>query len=240
MANKLKIFCDFDGTITENDVWVSIGKYFINDKLRWSEVIKQFESLEIGARECFLQECSLIRDFDKNIFDCIIDSQKIDEYFGEFKEFCDSNIIPITILSEGMDYYIHRILSKNRFDIVSYANKFILSEDEKIITLQYPYSDSDCEKCGCCKRNLIINLCADDELAIYIGDGYSDACVAHYADIVFAKKSLASYCWKNNITYFEYRNFDDIKKKLEKLLTIKNIKHRQTARLMRRNVLIQG
>lgn len=240
MAEKLKIFCDFDGTITENDVWVSVGEHFIKRKDLWAEVIKKFENLEIGARECFLKECNLIENFDKKIFDEIIDSQRIDPYFKESKNFCDENSIPLTILSEGMDYYIHRILSINNIDTISYSNKLVLSKDEKNIILEYPNPDSECLKCGCCKRNLIINLCSDDEISVFIGDGYSDACAVNYADIVFAKKSLASHCWKNNITYFDYHDFSDVKHKVEKLLAKKNIKHRQTARINRRNVLFQG
>jgi 2-hydroxy-3-keto-5-methylthiopentenyl-1-phosphate phosphatase len=95
-------------------------------------------------------------------------------------------------------------------------------------------------KCGCCKRNLLMNMSGDDEISVYIGDGFSDACVSKYADVVFAKKSLASYCWKNNITYFEYSDFGDIKKKVEKLLQKKVIKPRMNARVNRKNVFIQG
>jgi 2-hydroxy-3-keto-5-methylthiopentenyl-1-phosphate phosphatase len=83
-------------------------------------------------------------------------------------------------------------------------------------------------------------MTAEDEISVFIGDGFSDACVVNYADVVFAKKSLASYCWKNNITYFEWNDFGDIQNKLEKLLKQKQIKHRQTARLKRRDVYLRG
>jgi 2-hydroxy-3-keto-5-methylthiopentenyl-1-phosphate phosphatase len=238
--NKLKIFCDFDGTITLQDTWIAVGNHFIKDKETWYGIITQFENLEIGARECFLKECGLIENFDFNIFNRIIDEHKLDEYFLDFKEFCDKNDIPLTIMSEGMDYYITRVLNNYRLELPYYANKFVLSEDEKSFHLEFPYSDSECTKCGCCKRNLLLNMTADDEISVYIGDGYSDACVVNYADIVFAKKSLASYCWKNNITYFEYKDFSDIIKKLEKIISRKNIKHRQTASLKRREVFLRG
>lgn len=238
--SKLKIFCDFDGTISKQDVWISIGEHFIKRRDEWAEALRQFENLEIGSKECFLRECSLIEDFDKDVFDSIIDSQEIDPYFKGFKDFCDNEDITVTLLSEGMDYYLKRILSKNVLSLESYSNQFILSEDKKSFRLEFPYSDSECTKCGCCKRNLLMNLCADDEIAVYIGDGNSDACVVNYADIVFAKKSLASYCWKNNITYFDYDNFNDVRRKIEKLLQIKNINHRQSAKLKRRETFLQG
>ena len=240
MGTNLKIFCDFDGTLTLKDTWMDIGSRFIKQKDKWNDVINKFEKLEIGARECFLNEIALVEDFNLNEFNDIIDEQRIESGFIEFKEFCNSNNLPLTILSEGMDYYIGRILEKNNISLPYFSNRFVLSEDKSGFGLEFPNSDSECLKCGCCKRNLLLNMTGDDEIAVYIGDGFSDACVVHYADIVFAKKSLASYCWKNNITYFEYKNFIDIKNKLEKILIRKNIKHRQTAKLKRREVFLRG
>jgi 2,3-diketo-5-methylthio-1-phosphopentane phosphatase len=240
LDSKLKIYTDFDGTITAQDTWMDVGNYFINDKEKWAEVIRKFENLEIGARECFLTECALIQDFDFDQFNKIVDNQVIDDHFRDFILFCRKNDIPLTILSEGLDYYISRILKNNSIDLPYYANKFVLSQDRKSFHLEFPYSDSECIKCGCCKRNLILNMTADDEISVLIGDGFSDVCAAAYADIVFAKKSLASYCWKNNITYFEFRDFSDIKKKLEKVLLQKKLKHRQTAKFKRREVFLRG
>lgn len=238
--NKLKIFSDFDGTITLYDTWIEMGEYFIPDKEAWSEVIRQFEARQIGARECFIRECGLVRDFDIDRFNEIIDKQRLDPKFLDFTEFCRSNSLSLTILSEGMDYYIDRILKKHGLEIPFFSNKVVFSEDKSSFKLEFPYSDSDCPKCGTSKRNILMNSTGDDEVSVFIGDGFSDACVVNYADIVFAKKSLASYCWKNNITYFEYQTFGDIIKKLTKLLDNKTIKHRQAAKLKRREVFLRG
>jgi 2,3-diketo-5-methylthio-1-phosphopentane phosphatase len=236
----LKIFTDFDGTITFRDVWVEIGNHFIDDKTAWKEVISSYENMEIGSKECFLKECRLINNFDIKIFNEIIDKQVIDHYFKSFVYFCgERKLIPV-ILSEGLDYYTKRILQNNGIDLPYFTNKFVLAEDEKSFRLEFPYSDEECTKCGCCKRNLLLNWTGDDEIAVYIGDGLTDTCTVQYADIVFAKKSLASYCWKNNITYFDYDDFSDVRKKLEKILSNKKLKARQTARLKRRDAYLGG
>jgi 2-hydroxy-3-keto-5-methylthiopentenyl-1-phosphate phosphatase len=237
---NIKIFCDFDGTITLYDTWIEMGEVFINDKGKWAEVIRRFENQEIGARECFIKECELIENFDLPKFNNIIDKQRLDPGFINFYNFCCKNNIPLMILSEGMDYYISRILKNNNLDIPFYSNKIILSEDKKSFKLEFPYSDSDCMKCGTSKRNILMNNTADNEISVFIGDGFSDACVVNYADIVFAKKSLASYCWKNNITYSEYQTFGDIQKKLERILEKKTLKHRDAAKNKRREVFLRG
>ena len=237
---KVKIFSDFDGTVTLYDTWIEMGERFIKNKEKWAEVIKNFEEQKIGARECFLAECALIEDFDKEEFDRIIDSQRLDPMFLQFVDFCSVRNLPLMILSEGMDYYIARILGNNGLDIPFYANKLVFSEDSHSIGLEFPNADSDCMKCGTSKRNILMNNTADDEISVFIGDGFSDACAVNYADIVFAKKSLASYCWKNNITYHEYQTFGDIKKKLERILESKKLKHRDAAKIKRREVFLRG
>ena len=116
-----------------------------------------------------------------------------------------------------------------------FSNKLVLHKDinNKIseISCEFPFSDEDCNWCGMSKRNILLSNTndLDNEISVYIGDGISDACVCNYADIIFAKKSLASYCWKNNITYFEYNNFNDIINKLEKLKNQNKFKQRQIA-----------
>jgi 2-hydroxy-3-keto-5-methylthiopentenyl-1-phosphate phosphatase len=239
-ASKLRIFCDFDGTITIYDTWIEIGEYFIEDKEKWHNVITLFEKQKIGARECFIRECGLIKDFNVEQFNKIIDNQRLDPGFIKFSQYCNTKGIPLTILSEGMDYYIERILKNYGINLPYFSNKFVLHDDKKSFHLEFPYSDSDCTKCGTSKRNLLMNMTGDDEISVFIGDGFSDACVANYADVVFAKKSLASYCWKNNITYFDWSGFQDIQNKLEKLFSMKTIKHRQAAKLKRREVYLRG
>ena len=78
------------------------------------------------------------------------------------------------------------------------------------------------------------------EISVFIGDGVSDFCVSSYADVVFAKHKLASYCWKNNITYYEYKDFRDIKNKFIKLIEKGLFKQRQNAKTLRKEVLFGG
>lgn len=217
-----------------------MGERFIKEKDKWAEVIRNFEEQKIGARECFLAECGLIQDFDLNEFNRIIDSQRLDPMFVSFYDFCTLNNIPFVILSEGMDYYIKRILNNYGLNIPFYSNKLVFSYNQNKLGLEFPFADSDCNKCGTSKRNILMNQTADDEISVFIGDGFSDTCVVNYADIVFAKKSLASYCWKNNITYHEYQTFGDIRKKIEKLLSFKKLKHRDIASQKRREVFLRG
>ena len=85
-----------------------------------------------------------------------------------------------------------------------------------------------------------MNSSRDDEINIYIGDGYSDTCAAQYCDYIFAKRSLLKYCEKNRIPYYPFNNFSDVKKIVGQLSAKRKIKKRHQASLKRRDAYMQG
>lgn len=245
----LKIFCDFDGTITRNDVWVTALGRFIKDKKEFSNLCKLFENNLITGRQCIKKELDLVEDFNFEDFNSFIENEKPDNYFFEFKNYCDENNYEIILLSEGLDYYIEYFLKKEKLELKYFSNKLIAEKSKEIkgkiyykLSCEFPYSDEHCNWCGMSKRNIIINNTDDfsNQVSVFIGDGVSDFCASNYADIVFAKKSLASFCWKNNITYFDFKNFNDVIKKLKKLISENKIKQKQQARNLRRDVVLGG
>lgn len=239
---RLKIFCDFDGTITKNDVWInSLGK-FINDKVKFENICEDFNSQKISTRECNLSQLELIENFSFDKFDSYLDEEQIDDHFPDFVDFCRQNNHELKIVSSGMDYYLNYILKRKQIVADFFSTKIIFDETNNKISCNFEYGDEYCKECETCKRNILINNTndLDNEVSVFIGDGVSDFCVSRYADIVFAKGRLASYCWKNNITYFEYKNFLDVKNKIIKLKENNKIKQRQEAGVRRRDVVMGG
>ena len=241
---KLKIFCDFDGTVTKKDVWVDALGRFIKDKKAFDVVCKDFSDGKITSRECIRHELELVEDFDFSVFNSFIEQQELDDYFLDFVSYCSDNNFQVFLLSEGLDYYIKYVLNKFNIDLPYFCNTLITTEHEgKLkLTCEFPYSDEHCNSCGMSKRNILISNTNDleKEISVFIGDGVSDFCVSQYADIVFAKQSLASFCWKNNITYFDYKNFDDVKNKIIKSVSKGNFKQKQNAKTLRKEVLFGG
>ena len=241
---KLKIFCDFDGTVTKKDVWVDALGRFINDKNAFNIVCDEFSNGKITSRECIKKELDLVENFDFGVFDGYIEQQELDDYFLEFVEYCSDNNFEIYLLSEGLDYYIKYVLNKFKIDLPYFCNTLITNENNGKLRLscEFPYSDEHCNSCGMSKRNVLISNTNDleKEISVFIGDGVSDFCVSQYADVIFAKHTLASFCWKNNITYFDYKNFGDVKNKIIKLISKGHIKQRQNAKTLRKEVLFGG
>lgn len=239
---KLRIFSDFDGTITKNDIWTSSLIRFIDDKAKYQEICNELSSQKIGTRETIIRLLELVNNFSFEKFNSYLDEEKVDEHFKDFLDFCKKREYDFFIVSGGFDYYINHILKRENADVKYYSCNMIWDESKKKLSPGFIHTDEYCQLCETCKRNVLINNTNDlnNEISVFIGDGESDFCVSGFADIVFAKGKLASYCWKNNITYFEYQNFADIKNKIISLTGESKIKQRQEAKNRRRDVIMGG
>lgn len=237
----LRVYCDFDGTVAVKDVGKELFSHFAGR--RADEISQMYLNGECTARECLLAEAEAVSNLPFDTLAAFVDQFGVDEYFHEFRDFCLSREIPLTILSDGLDFYIERILARNGLaDCPFFANHLEFRRVGGVtkLDIEFPYTDSECQFCGNCKRNHMLALSAEDDIIVYVGDGISDRCPVRYADIVFAKKGLIKYCQQENISYFEFSNFRDVQGRLELLLTKTRIRKRREAEMARRDVFMQG
>lgn len=81
------------------------------------------------------------------------------------------------------------------------------------------------KKSGNCKCHHLTQQRSFAPKMIYIGDGASDFCVAHHADLIFAKDKLIDYCEQHHLPYIAIEHFGDIQTYLEQhILKYNNIK----------------
>lgn len=239
MSEKVfKIFVDFDGTITQKDIGEEMFLKF-GDPEEAHRIIERWINKEITSVDTWRELCSTVKNFDAGKFDDFLSEIDIDPSFKKFVDYCEANNFELFILSDGLDYYINRVLEREGLShLNAYTNKLTF-KDEKLIP-EFPFTDEECKQCANCKRNHIINHSSDDEFTVYIGDGYSDACPVQYCDFIFAKKSLLKFCEVNRISFSPYKNFNDVKRKIETLVQKKRLKKRHQAELKRREVYLQG
>ncbi|MCX7983823.1 MAG: MtnX-like HAD-IB family phosphatase [Bacteroidetes bacterium] len=237
----IRVFCDFDGTVCTADVGEQLFRNFV--RLNTEQFVEQFIRGELSGRELLQCECSLLPRMDREVVEEFALQFHLDPYFREFEAFCRQHGITITILSDGLDVYITTILKREGLHhIPVYANcmHFVSTPNGTEIRVEFRYSDEECSECGNCKRNHLLVQSSDEDIIIYIGDGYSDRCPVEYADYIFAKRHLIPYCQQKNITYYEFKNFDDVRRKLEELLQRKRLRHRVEAMRARSRVFMQG
>jgi 2,3-diketo-5-methylthio-1-phosphopentane phosphatase len=237
----VRVFCDFDGTVCTQDIGEKFFRDFAGEQAE--EIVKLLLNGVIGAQEWLTRECEAIPAMHQEEFNAYLDQYSVDPYFAEFVRTCKQKDVSVTILSDGLDIYIKHVLSNfGLSDIPFYSNQaeFIGTNGKATIKVTFPYTDSECQLCGNCKRNHMLNASADEDVIVYVGDGFSDRCPVRYADFVFAKRHLIKYCQQQNITYFPFSHFGDVQKKLNEILDRKRIRHRQEAAMARREVFIQG
>ncbi len=237
--HSFKIFVDFDGTITTKDVGEEIFLRFGNPE-KAKEIVQDWIDDKINSLDTWEQLCGTVKNLDMDEFDTFVDSMSIEPTFNSFMEYCSSNNFRMLVLSDGFDYYIEKILSKEDLnDLTVYSNKLMFNDRNELMP-SFPFTDEECKACANCKRNHIINNSGDEEFSVYVGDGYSDKCPAQYCDFIFAKNSLLKYCEINRISYFPFDDFKDVIKKIDELKSKKRLKKRHQAVLKRREVYMQG
>lgn len=234
MKNReIKIFVDFDGTITSKDVGDSIFSKF-GDPYKVNRVIEDLLNDKISSRECWDLLCASTPLLDKNELDNFIDNIKIDQTFHYLFSFCKEKSIEIIVLSDGFDYYIDRIFNReNLYDLKYYANNLILDERGQLIPA-YPFYNPEFPTSANCKRDHILDHSSDDDYTFYIGDGNSDKESAQYCDYIFAKDGLLKYCEKERISFSPFRDFTDVVKKIDFLIMKKKLRKSHQAELKRR------
>jgi 2-hydroxy-3-keto-5-methylthiopentenyl-1-phosphate phosphatase len=233
----IRVFCDFDGTVCLQDVGEQFFRKFSGEKAEAS--VRHFLSGEITMQMWLTELCEAIPSMKHNEFLKYVDQFSVDPHFTGFVRFCADRDVSVTILSDGLDAYVQRILSNTGLiQIPFFANHTEFAGER--LKVSFPYTDAECSLCGNCKRNHMLNTSADEDVIVYVGDGYSDRCPVRYADFVFAKRQLIKYCQQQNITFFEFNHFGDVQVKLEEILQRKRIRHRQEAEMARREVFVQG
>ncbi len=237
IKRDIKIFVDFDGTITLKDIGEEIFRAFGKTEMV-NNIIEDLLSDKISSRQCWDELCKSVPPIEKQELNNFIDQLGIDPAFNSFVEFCNDNKIELIVLSDGFDYYIDRIFNKAGLDGLKYFSNKLFVDNGGKLTAEYPHFDASSPTSANCKKNHIINHSSDNDYTIYIGDGNSDKEAAQYCDFIFAKNGLLKFCSKEKIGFYPFNNFDDVKIKMLELLSKKNLKKRHQAELKRKSAYI--
>ncbi|MCM1265705.1 MAG: MtnX-like HAD-IB family phosphatase [Candidatus Gastranaerophilales bacterium] len=212
MREKILV-SDFDGTITKKDTLSTFLEEYADSK--WLDIENDWRDGKFGSQECLIRQFALVPKLNPKLIDKFLETVEIDEWFIPFCKRAREIDMPVVILSDGLDYFINKILEKNKIDFINViTNHAYFNEYEKFI-LEFPNDSKHCSNnAGTCKCKVVKSLKKLYKTVYYVGDGASDFCVSKEPDVVFAKAGLAEHCKKNNIKYIEYRNY---KKLIEQL-----------------------
>lgn len=210
------IFCDFDGTVTQQDVTDRILEELADPS--WREVESAWVGGLIGSRECLEHQMALVSASAKEL-NQLIDAVPLDPGFEKFYRFTESHGLPFYILSDGFDYVIRRILRRAGANGELRNGRHLFTSSMRVrghrLSVSFPHGTSTCTHgCATCKAAIITQIGHGHRPIIFIGDGLSDRFAIEVSDVVFAKKQLLTYCRSKGMACRSFETFGDIESAL--------------------------
>ena len=195
------VFCDFDGTISNEDLLDKLIDYCQSPEFRINEecFILNGNKDYNNVLDLFLKKINISFNHAINILN---DKNVIDEHFEKFYNLSLKKNIPFYIVSSGIKKIITHYLPYID-DKIIFANDVEIDE----------YNNWNLKlfmNIGINKLNIINEY--EKTPKIYIGDGLSDICIVDSVDLLFVKNNsyLHKFCIDNNKKHITFNDFNDL------------------------------
>ena len=220
---KTLVQCDFDGTITEEDVSFLLLDVFAQGD--WRQLLREYKEHKISVGEFNTKAFAMIEADEATLLQAIrgkaLPSKthagrvKVRSGFHELVDYCSKRGFRLVIVSNGLDFYIKAILDDLRLKNIEVhaAQTWFHAEGMEV---QYTGPDGKGLD-GSLKEEYIKFFLKHRYRVIYIGNGDSDIIPAGYAYQVFATGELLTYGKENNLNWKPFNDHIDIVKALEVL-----------------------
>ena len=200
------ILCDFDGTVSLPDATDALLEQCALPE--WKTIERDWRSGLIGSRDCMTRQIALI-DASEQELNRILDTIPIDPAFAQFVSLAHDADVELTIVSDGLDHAISRILGNHGLGHLPVVANHLEQVGDRRWAMQSPHTDAACRsQSGTCKCALA-GTHADRANVLLIGDGQSDVCVSACADFVFAKARLLEHCRAAQVAHRPIADFTD-------------------------------
>lgn len=211
----MRIICDFDGTVTRQDSTDLVLEALAAPE--WRILQDDWVAGRLSAEACMRGQVALIGGSDADL-DAVLDTVELDPGFEAFVDWSEAVGLPLSIVSDGVDYFVHRILARHGLQrLTSTANR--LAGEAGARRLEQPWRHPDCANgSGVCKCAVALEGRQSGDTAIFVGDGRSDFCIAERADVVFARGALADRSSAQNQPFLPFDTFHDVRRSLQVLL----------------------
>jgi 2-hydroxy-3-keto-5-methylthiopentenyl-1-phosphate phosphatase len=215
---RVAILCDFDGTVAQDDVGNLLFTTYAEGGSS-TEIVRRWKRGEISSRQCLEGEARLAR-VDEPELERFVCQRRLDPYFKDFHDFATKRGMEVAIVSDGLDFYIERMLVRNGLGQIEFFSNRLTIEGDRL-SIDFPhYNLMDCTDCGCCKTNHVLRFKTRGCYVVYVGNGLSDCCPCESADMVFAKGDLERHCATNGIDYVSFGNFRDVEREVLKRIVL--------------------
>ena len=206
---KQIVFCDFDGTITQQETFVSMLHHFAPEKMQeFGKLFSQKKTtLRLGVRG--VVESIPSRFYGEMV--AFIKEKPIRPGFKTFLKFLADREIPFYIISGGLKDSVQTRLAPF-MDNISGIYAPMVDDSGEFLKMVSEYEAGD-ELMA--KVKVMETFSFDQSIAI--GDGATDQKIALSASLVFARDRLSKFLETKGVQYIPWEDFHDIKNYLENI-----------------------
>ena len=213
MKRKIAILCDFDGTITPEDVSFMILDAFGNRD--WRQLLEQYREGRITVAQFNGRAVRTIKADEPTLVRFVRDRAKLRPGLRALLDYCHRRGFRFVVVSNGLDFYIKTILGDiGAGDIEVFAAETSFGSDSVRVRYLDPRGEQLEDRF---KEAYLSSFREQGYRIIYAGNGFSDIAPAGKADHVFATSGLLTACQDMKIACMPFSDLNDIVKGLESL-----------------------
>ena len=203
---KILIQCDFDGTVTVDDISFMLLDAFATGD--WRALDDEYTAGKITVGEFNERAFSMLGADKKEMLDYLKGKIVIRAGFKDFTALCKKKGIRLVIVSNGWDFYVKQILEDIGIKDLEYHSAETYFESGK---LQVRYLGPEGHVVDTeFKEKYVSKFINEGYEVVYIGNGTSDLSPAKGAQYVFATESLLKHCRRTGLTCVPFTSFHEI------------------------------
>ena len=192
---------DWDGTATAGDTLHATIREFGDADVF---VAMQSEIERLTLQEVIAAEMATVDAPLEKVVRFLLETIELRPGFAEVVERHDPLVV-----SMGFHELIEPLLARDSIEVPVVANRLDVRPDGWRALFR---EQAVCDVCGePCKRSDVAGLNG----FVYVGDGFSDRCVARAASRVFARDGLAEYLGAEGVAFDRFDDFHDVARALD-------------------------
>lgn len=210
-VSKTLVQCDFDGTVTEEDVsFILLDAFAAGD---WRQLHRQYEEDRISVGRFNTDAFAMVKANRESLLAVTRRQVKIRDGFQNLATCCQRKGFRLVIVSNGLDFYIEGILQDMGLaDIEFFAARTRFHPEG--LRVQYVGPDGSHRDEGV--KGAYVNLfLSQGYRVIYVGNGTSDFSPAKQCHYIFATDTLLACCQQAKIDCAPFTDFNQVVSLLE-------------------------
>ena len=210
---KTLVQCDFDGTITEEDMGFLLLDSFASEG--WRQLLTEYREGRMSVGYFNTEAFAMVKADRQTLLKFVRSKVKIRAGFHELLAYCHRKGFRFAIVSNGLVFYIEAILRDigiDNIDILAAQTNF----SPEGIEAKYIGPEGNQIQDGF-KEAYIRLFLRSGYCVVYVGNGISDGLPAKLAHHIFATGELLNYCKETNLNCTPFVDLNDVVRSLELL-----------------------